>query len=134
MRVRGVAALAGLALALAIPASTSARCAPIDVAQEVAEADFVVEAVVERAGDSATLRTTVVWKGGAQAPAQVALDAHRGRARWEWGEPSSVGHTYVLFLRRSGTGFTVARCGESAEATDGLRAQLRARGLTPQRR
>ncbi len=131
-----VAPLVGLALGLAaaVPAPTAARCAPIALPAEVRQSAFVVEAELERAGVTATFRTVVVWKGGADAPTQIALGSQQGRGRWPWADAANVGRRYVLFLRRENGGWYVARCGATAEASDGLRAELRAQGLSPRPR
>lgn len=121
-----------LCLAALVPAAASARCAPISVAQDARQSDYVVEAVLEHAGQHAHFRTTVVWKGGAQAPAEVELGARRGRGRWDWSESSAEGETFLLFLRRTqGGDWMVMRCGATGEASDARRMALRARGLAP---
>jgi len=127
--VFGFVAFSGLA------ARADARCAPISLTVDARQSPFVVEAVLERAGEVGQLRTMTVWKGGASAPAQFTLDARQGRAWWPWHEPQNVGHRYLLFLRPvDGGGFTVRRCGASGELSDGRRAELRALGLRPQER
>ncbi|MCA9605710.1 MAG: hypothetical protein H6719_25185 [Sandaracinaceae bacterium] len=129
---------AALGLAFAaiacLTSTAQARCAPVSMPQEVRRATFVVEAVLERAGDPGTFRTVTVWKGGDQAPATFSLGAQRGRGQWEWADASSVGHRYLLLLSSEGGAYSVARCGQSGEATDARRAELRALGLRPQSR
>jgi len=122
-------------LALCSPASLAeARCAPASLPQEVREASFVVEAVLERAGDPAQFRTVQVWKGGAQAPDRFTLGARRGRGTWPWHNASAQGDRYLLFLRPMANGFVVRRCGASGSATDARRGELRSQGLQPQGR
>ena len=125
---RALFTLAALGAAL-VPVPASARCAPVSVEQDAQQSAFVVEAVVERTGPTGELRVVAAWKGES-APARVSLSSRRGRGEWAWGGASSVGRRFVLFLRpNDGGGFYVARCGETAEANDRLREQLRALGL-----
>ncbi len=131
MQLRSFVALA-LAGLCAFASSAEARCAAVSLPAEVRQAPFVVEAVLERAGDPAHFRTVTVWKGGDQAPARFTLGARQGRGYWPWREASNVGHRYLLFLREIGNGFVVRRCGVSGDATDARRRQLRAQGLRAQ--
>lgn len=131
--------LTGLVFALAIAvvsassfhSTAAARCAVVTLPEEVQRSPFVVEAVLESAGDTARFRTVTVWKGGDAAPARFSLAAQRGRGRWAWSDAANEGQRYVLFLTQTPSGVSVARCGQSGEATDARRSQLRAEGLTP---
>lgn len=121
----------GLAAGLSDGSTASARCAVVTLAQEVERSPFVVEAVLESAGDTARFRTVTVWKGGTAAPVSFSLEAQRGRGRWEWADSANEGQQYVLFLAHHDGRFFVARCGQSGDATDTRRSELRAQGLTP---
>ncbi len=123
-----------LALAvLALAPRAEARCAPPSLRQEVERSAFVVEAVLVRAGESAEFRVETVWKGDA-APAVVHLGARQGRGRWPWAEAANEGRRYLLFLQPAGAGFTVDRCGATAEVSEPDLAAIRALGLTPRPR
>jgi hypothetical protein len=115
----------------ALSSTAAARCAVVMLPEEVQRSPFVVEAVLERAGGTASFRTVTVWKGGAAAPARFTLGAQQGRARWPWADAANEGKRYLLFLSAVPGGFTVARCGQSGAVSDSERAELRAQGLTP---
>lgn len=120
-----------LCVTLLLPLAASARCRPLSTAEDVQASDFVVEAVLVHAGPTPRFRTTVVWKGGASAPARFRLGPRRGRGDPPWSDSSATGQTFLLFLRGGDDGtFQVARCGRSGRATDRLRNELRDAGLT----
>jgi len=126
-----LASVVAFAGASSLQSTAAARCAVVMLPEEVQRSLFVVEAELERAGDRAEFRTLTVWKGGAAAPARFMLGAQQGRGRWPWADSANEGHRYLLFLTSVPSGFTVARCGQSAEASEGRHAALRAQGLTP---
>jgi hypothetical protein len=125
----GLALLATSFTTSSLTPTAAARCAVVRLPAEASDSEYVVEAVLERAGSTAHFRTVAVWKGGRQAPARFSLGAQRGRGRWPWAETAYIGRTYLLFLR-PGPGFRVTRCGQSREVSDRMRDELRAEGLT----
>ena len=127
----GLACLVALSVSPASVPVASARCALVTLPEEVQRSPFVVEAVLESAGETARFRTVTVWKGGSAAPARFTLDAQRGRGRWEWADSANEGQQYLLFLGQHEGRFSVARCGQSGDASDTRRTELRAQGLTP---
>ena len=123
-----------LAGSSSLASTAAARCAVVMLPEEVQRSPFVVEAVLERAGATASFRTVTVWKGGTAAPARFTLSAQQGRGRWPWSDAANEGKRYLLFLSAVPGGFTVARCGQSGAVSDSERAELRAQGLTPLQR
>ena len=122
--------LASLSAALLGPPTAEARCARVELPDEVRRSAFVVEAEVERAGSVARFRTRAVWKGRG-APTTFTLGARRGRGRWPWADDDAVGERFLLFLQPlEGGRFTVSRCGSTGPPTEAMRRELRALGLS----